>query len=368
MAQPQGVEWAAFAFPMMQHNEASALAQEAVSRAFQASIANTPVSSVISKHNGCAEPLNTAASTSSPVVTTASEPVLAGLDLSKAYDPMKSAFSLDHFVPNAMPLLAPDFARRLPSSNSSNGTKRRSKDSADKPYRCLVEGCNSAFHQVCNLRTHEIVKHGRKKKFERTTVKDGLLKPYQCSVLGCTSAFLHAGNLRTHEIQKHGRPKKFSRKAKLESDDLLADAPYGRVQSEGGSNAENPVQKSYYPLSSVAKPFQCRVPGCNSSYSQAGNLRTHEVYKHGRPKKFTRNAKPDKALAGAEEGSGEGSSTPAASPLTHVALSSITHVPFDSKARTAAWIETLNQSPPSLLGLHYSPHSPEHMKALSSIV
>jgi hypothetical protein len=175
-------------------------------------------------------------------------------------------------------------------------------------------------------------------------------------VEGCTSSFLHAGNLRTHEIQKHGRPKKFSRKAKLESDDLLADVRFGECS--------NDVQKSYFPLSSVAKPFQCKVPGCSSSYSQAGNLRTHEVYKHGRPKKFTRNAKPDQVLAGdGEEGDGAVGDASKPSPLTCVVVSSMTHNPFDSKQRTAAWIETLSQFSPCVM---HSPlqdeESPEHIK------
>ena len=44
--------------------------------------------------------------------------------------------------------------------------------SRDKPFKCTYEGCDSAFMNARTLRTHEVDKHGRKKKFIRGSMVD----------------------------------------------------------------------------------------------------------------------------------------------------------------------------------------------------
>ena len=48
----------------------------------------------------------------------------------------------------------------------------RNRDSRDKPYKCPVPGCGSAFYQSQNLRRHQNDKHDRQKKFVRYSRPD----------------------------------------------------------------------------------------------------------------------------------------------------------------------------------------------------
>ena len=51
-------------------------------------------------------------------------------------------------------------------------SSRRPPLANNKPYKCLVEGCTSSFYDSRNLRTHEVKKHGRKKKYARNSGLD----------------------------------------------------------------------------------------------------------------------------------------------------------------------------------------------------
>ena len=45
---------------------------------------------------------------------------------------------------------------------------RRYRETEDKPFKCQFPGCNSSYLESRNLRAHENMKHGRKKKYSRT--------------------------------------------------------------------------------------------------------------------------------------------------------------------------------------------------------
>ena len=47
---------------------------------------------------------------------------------------------------------------------------RRSSLSQNKTYKCKEEGCHCAFYDLCNLRRHERLKHGRKPKYNKSVV------------------------------------------------------------------------------------------------------------------------------------------------------------------------------------------------------
>ena len=46
----------------------------------------------------------------------------------------------------------------------------------NKPFICTYEGCTAAFKNKRSLRTHEVEKHGRKKKFTRGAMSDWMEK------------------------------------------------------------------------------------------------------------------------------------------------------------------------------------------------
>ncbi|KAF9897795.1 hypothetical protein BX616_004970 [Lobosporangium transversale] len=132
------------------------------------------------------------------------------------------------------------------SSFSSSASKPRPnnhprKAVAARVYECTFPGCNKAYTQLHNLKSHERTGH--------TPVQKP--KPFLCIISGCTKAFSQRKSLALHIRASH---------------------------------------KEY-----KFKPFKCAQPGCQKSYTQLHNLRTHEKTVHmlDLSKKRIRNPAPN---------------------------------------------------------------------------
>lgn len=53
-----------------------------------------------------------------------------------------------------------------------------------RPYQCTYAGCGSAFKHIRSLRTHEVVKHGRQKKFTRHSREEWINAFRECAARG----------------------------------------------------------------------------------------------------------------------------------------------------------------------------------------
>ncbi|KAF8955788.1 hypothetical protein BGZ46_002544 [Entomortierella lignicola] len=105
-----------------------------------------------------------------------------------------------------------------------NATPRKAV--AARVFECSVPGCNKAYTQLHNLKSHERTGH-------TPVIK---LKPFLCIIEGCTKAFSQRKSLASHIKTAH------------------ADFKF--------------------------KPFKCSQDGCQKSYTQLHNLRTHEKTVH----------------------------------------------------------------------------------------
>ncbi|KAH7043465.1 hypothetical protein BKA57DRAFT_368928, partial [Linnemannia elongata] len=56
----------------------------------------------------------------------------------------------------------------------------------ERPFRCLVPGCDKKFSRPDSLTTH--------------TKTHSNIRPYVCPVDGCTKAYYHARSLKKHEL------------------------------------------------------------------------------------------------------------------------------------------------------------------------
>ncbi|KAF9165534.1 hypothetical protein BGX21_009504 [Mortierella sp. AD011] len=97
---------------------------------------------------------------------------------------------------------------------------------AARVFECTVPGCNKAYTQLHNLKSHERTGH--------TPIQKP--KPFLCIIAGCTKAFSQRKSLALHIRASH---------------------------------------KEY-----KFKPFKCSQPSCQKAYTQLHNLRTHEKTVH----------------------------------------------------------------------------------------
>ncbi|KAF9993222.1 hypothetical protein BGZ79_002124 [Entomortierella chlamydospora] len=97
---------------------------------------------------------------------------------------------------------------------------------AARVFECAVPGCNKAYTQLHNLKSHERTGH--------TPIQKP--KPFLCIIAGCTKAFSQRKSLALHIRASH---------------------------------------KEY-----KFKPFKCSQPSCQKAYTQLHNLRTHEKTVH----------------------------------------------------------------------------------------
>ncbi|KAG0296294.1 hypothetical protein BGZ96_009834 [Linnemannia gamsii] len=121
---------------------------------------------------------------------------------------------------------------------------------AARVFECSFPGCNKAYTQLHNLKSHERTGH--------TPVQKP--RPFLCIIPGCTKAFSQRKSLALHIRASH---------------------------------------KEY-----KFKPFKCSQQGCDKSYTQLHNLRTHEKTVHmlDLSRKRIRNPVPY-----SEDGGGSGS-------------------------------------------------------------
>ncbi|KAG0052798.1 hypothetical protein BGZ83_002107 [Gryganskiella cystojenkinii] len=97
---------------------------------------------------------------------------------------------------------------------------------AARVFECSIPGCNKAYTQLHNLKSHERTGH-------TPVIK---LKPFRCIIEGCHKAFSQRKSLAVHIKNAH---KEFK-----------------------------------------FKPFKCHQFGCDKAYTQLHNLRTHEKTVH----------------------------------------------------------------------------------------
>ncbi|KAF8949851.1 hypothetical protein BGZ46_004912, partial [Entomortierella lignicola] len=113
-----------------------------------------------------------------------------------------------------------------PTSHKSRLSGQSRKAVAARAFLCSVPGCNKAYTQLHNLKSHERTGH--------TPVQKP--KPFLCIISGCGKAFSQRKSLALHIRASH---------------------------------------KEY-----KFKPFKCSQPSCQKSYTQLHNLRTHEKTVH----------------------------------------------------------------------------------------
>ncbi|KAF9577540.1 hypothetical protein BGW38_007177, partial [Lunasporangiospora selenospora] len=124
------------------------------------------------------------------------------------------------------------------------------KATAARIFECSIAGCNKAYTQLHNLKSHERTGHTPVTKH----------RPFLCVIAGCTKAFSQRKSLALH-IKANHQDFKF-------------------------------------------KPFKCSQPSCHKAYTQLHNLRTHEKTVHmlDLSKKRVRNPLPSSGQL--EDGSG----------------------------------------------------------------
>ncbi|KAF9334519.1 hypothetical protein BG006_002029 [Podila minutissima] len=110
------------------------------------------------------------------------------------------------------------------SDDDPNSAAR--KTLAARNFTCSFPGCNKAYTQLHNLKSHERTGHTPVTK----------VKPFMCIISGCTKAFSQRKSL-AHHIKISHQEFKF-------------------------------------------KPFKCGQPDCPKAYTQLHNLRTHEKTVH----------------------------------------------------------------------------------------
>ncbi|KAF9166107.1 hypothetical protein DFQ26_008696 [Actinomortierella ambigua] len=138
----------------------------------------------------------------------------------------------------AIPEEGSDASSSQPSSSQSPSLSYKDKDGKDsmnsiprkamaaRIFECSFEGCNKAYTQLHNLKSHERTGHAPVAKY----------RPFLCIIEGCTKAFSQRKSLAMHIKTAH-EDFKF-------------------------------------------KPFKCTQPGCEKAYTQLHNLRTHEKSVH----------------------------------------------------------------------------------------
>ena len=125
----------------------------------------------------------------------------------------------------------------------------------EKPFKCTVEGCGSAFTQSNTLTKHLITHTGE--------------KPYPCLVEGCGKRYTEAGSLKKHNRCHTG------------------ETPY-RCEICGNSFTHASTLGSHMRTHSTLKPFGCTFDGCNARSNDKGAMQRHiKTHSGERPFKCT---------------------------------------------------------------------------------
>lgn len=147
-------------------------------------------------------------------------------------------------------------------TNSSDRHKHSKRHQDDKPFVCHVEGCNKKYTDPSSLRVHKRL-HAHGSVQNNLNLKDSnsfplkkaakfsnVCKPYACTFEGCNKRYTDPSSLRVHK-RLHA---------------------HSSIQNNSKDSNYSPLSE----FSDIYKPYACTVEGCDKSYRDPSSLRKHK--------------------------------------------------------------------------------------------
>lgn len=152
-------------------------------------------------------------------------------------------------------------------TNTSDRHKHSKRHQDDKPFICHVEGCNKKYTDPSSLRVHKrLHAHGSIQNNSNSNSKDSnfsllkraakfsnAYKPYACTFEGCNKKYTDPSSLRVHK-RLHA---------------------HCSIQNNSKDSNSSPLKRDNK-FSNTHKPYACTVEGCNKKYTDPSSLRKHK--------------------------------------------------------------------------------------------